>query len=229
MPTKVICNRPKLLVWDIDGTLLANKGVGKRSMSEAFERCFGIANAFETVDLAGAVDTDVFEACFEANGIDRTRMPTFLGVFYETLEARWDNREATLLPGVVDALAWSSECGYTNVIGTGNMRQSAQMKLRKFGLERWFVGGGYADDCAHRPTVVKTAIEKGALAAKRTFQTEDIWIIGDTPWDIAAGVQNRCKTVAVATGGFSAEQLSNYSPDVLLETLEQLPAMLAKM
>src|SRR5690606_11840607 len=124
-----------------------------------------------------------------------------------------------VLPGVPELLeGLSCEDGCTLMLGTGNFRHSASIKLRYFGIDRYFRGGGFGDRTGHRPTLVANGIKAAnRLAGKHGT----VFVIGDTVHDVTAAKANDAIAVAVATGQATRAELEAAGADLVLDTLEQ--------
>ena len=133
-----------------------------------------------------------------------------------------------MLPGVREILrAATAHGGFAQGLLTGNMRRGAQVKLAHHGLWEQFAFGAFADDSEHRndlgPHAVRRALERHGV----NFAADDVWVIGDTPHDIACGKVIGARTLAVGTGASSAEQLLAHRPTAFVENLADTAAVLA--
>jgi phosphoglycolate phosphatase-like HAD superfamily hydrolase len=125
-----------------------------------------------------------------------------------------------VLPGVQRLLDYAHEHPEIhNALLTGNMRRGAEIKLSHYGLWKYFEFGAFADDDVDRNKLGPIALERARAHLKRDFVIHHTWVIGDTVHDIRCGKALGCKTLAVATGRASVDQLSAHQPDMVLENL----------
>jgi phosphoglycolate phosphatase-like HAD superfamily hydrolase len=130
------------------------------------------------------------------------------------------------MPGVEAALDLFEQAGWAIGLATGNVRRGAEIKLARGDLWRRFSFGGYGCDAAERSRLVGRAIERGTERAGRRIPRERTIVIGDTPRDVAAAHACGVRAIGVATGRHSTRDLEEAGADVVMETLEELPAWL---
>jgi phosphoglycolate phosphatase-like HAD superfamily hydrolase len=221
---------PVLLLFDIDGTLLLTGGAGARALNRAFEDLFDVADAMATVKPAGKTDPFIITEAFRA-GLGRDPRPTEIKAVQDRY-GRYIDEEVDaspnfrLMPHVHSIITTlRGEARYMLGIATGNSAVGARAKLRRAGLADAFSVGGYGSDSDHRPSLVKTAIERANAERASSFSDDDVFVIGDTPYDIAAARACGVVAVAVATGSYQASELVD--ADHVLTTLAELPAILS--
>lgn len=211
-----------LLLWDIDGTLIASGGAGMRALQVALRDVFGIEGSLADIDFGGRTDQWIMREVFRKFGVSPT--PENLGRFFEgyvaALPGQLANPHARVLPGIREILKAAAEHGQiAQGLLTGNMRRGAQVKLAHHGLWEHFPFGAFADDSEHRnelgPHAVRRAFERHGVE----FSAANVWVIGDTPHDIACGKIIGARTLAVATGGYPINRLREHAPTVVLENL----------
>jgi phosphoglycolate phosphatase-like HAD superfamily hydrolase len=213
----------RLYLFDIDGTLLNSGGAGSASMAIAFEKVFGVPDGFATVDFAGRSDLAIITDALEAIGVRGDAaleaVRRFKRAYYRALPAMMVERKGRVLPGVPQLLdALSCEDGCTLMLGTGNFRTSAGIKLRHFGIHTYFRGGGFGDRTGHRPSLVAQGIRAAnRLAGKHAT----VFVIGDTVHDVTAAKANNAIAVAVATGVVPRAALEAAGADFVFDTLEE--------
>ncbi len=210
----------KLLLFDLDWTLIYTGGAGVRALDHAFEKLFGISNAMKKVTPDGKTDPAI---CREMVRVHLSREPSHGEI--ETLCRGYLDRLAEevphgpgyrILPGIPELLkSLSEEPGTLMGLGTGNLEEGAKIKLARADLMKYFSFGGYGSDSEDRPTVLRTAVKRGEKLAKRTFATHEIVVIGDNIRDVQAGKAIGALTVAVASGPMTYEELSASRPDHL--------------
>lgn len=218
-----------LLLWDIDGTLIASGGAGMRALQRALHDVFGLEGSLADIDFGGRTDTWIMREVFRKFSLPAT--PGNLSRYFEgyvaALPAELANPHARVLPGVREILrAAATHGGFAQGLLTGNMRRGAEVKLAHHGLWDHFAFGAFADDSEHRnelgPHAVRRALERHGV----NFAADDVWIIGDTPHDIACGKAIGARTLAVGTGGSTVEQLRAQAPTAVLADLADTAAVL---
>jgi phosphoglycolate phosphatase-like HAD superfamily hydrolase len=135
-----------------------------------------------------------------------------------------------LLPGVAStltALAQSDDCALGLL--TGNSRRAAQIKLTHFAVDHWFLFGGFGDESTCRNEVARQALCSAGQHLQNRLDKNQIWVIGDTPLDVACGRAINARTVGVLTGGFDRAALQAAAPDFLLDDLQDFPRIIAAM
>jgi phosphoglycolate phosphatase-like HAD superfamily hydrolase len=225
----------RLVLWDIDGTLVNTGQLGRDAFSEAFQVVTGRApeRAAETmVEMAGRTDHEIaleFLALHEIDG--HAHLPAFSDALAAALAAK----EAEIrtvgkaLPGAEAALAAVGRSpGVVQSLLTGNIEPNAAVKLAAFGLDVYldFDVGGFGSDDAHRPNLVAVARRKAKEKYGIEFGPASTVLVGDTPLDVAAGIQGGARVVAVATGPFGPEQLRAAGAGVVLSDLRDTAAVL---
>jgi phosphoglycolate phosphatase len=225
----------RLLLFDIDGTLVLTGGAGKVAMAEAIVEVFGIAEPLEHVALAGRTDRAILEDALEAAPggpvpLDG-RLASFQRAYFTRLAAEMDvpRPHKRALPGVRDLLDRLS--GRDDValgLLTGNFAESARLKLEHFDLWRYFAWGAYGGDTRDRNTLVpvalQCALDHGCPAVE---DPASVVVIGDTPHDVACARSAKATAVAVATGYFSVDQLRATGADVVLPDLSETERVVA--
>jgi phosphoglycolate phosphatase-like HAD superfamily hydrolase len=221
-----------LTLWDIDGTLVSTGGAGLRALDRACHELFGIEGAMRDVRADGKTDPLIVDEIFEQH---RGRPATIaerekiLARYVECLSDEVARTERyVVLPGVEKALDAARARGATIGLATGNVEHGARIKLLRGDLWRHFAFGGYGSDAAERAALVARAIERGEAHAGRSFARRDIIVIGDTPRDVAAAHACGAFAIAVATGPHDTTALAKCGADVVMETLDELPAWLAR-
>lgn len=222
----------KLLLFDVDGTLILSGGAGVRSVNDAFEKLFGVTDAMAACHPDGKTDPAIFQEVARTH-LGRTLTPDESNAVAEAyLEALAREVPASsgyeVMPGVgalLDAL--SADGRLLLGLATGNLEEGARIKLARAGLDRFFAFGGYGSDHEDRVRLIEVAIARAAGVAGRAFSPDEIFVIGDTSRDIAAARGAGARCVAVATGSTPPEELSRHEPDALLRDLSDISAFLA--
>ena len=216
---------PRILLFDIDGTLVSTGGAGAVAWRQAFEELHGIPADIGKFTDAGMTDPDVGAKTFEAV-IGRTPTPLELAQVVQRRlehlpEAVAESAGYKVLPGVPDRLRELSRAGHLLGLITGNGDGAAYIKLARGDLMRWFTFGAYASAGVDRAGIVRQAVARGEAMLGKDVPNTQIYVIGDTPRDIEAAHAVGCTAIAVATGHYDVEALREAGADHVVETLEQ--------
>lgn len=220
---------PRILLFDIDLTMVKTQGAGRTAMDAGFAREFGVEQATEGIHFDGRTDRGIFAEVLERHGFGGdalvANLQRFVEAYLEFLPGTLAEKGGEVLPGVevlLDALAPSDA-----LVGlaTGNLRRGAALKLGHFGLWERFAGGGFGDDHSIRAELVRAGIAE--LAAHGGLRGEpDVIVLGDTPLDIEAAHLAGAKALGVATGRFSVTELLESGADFALPDLSDTPRTL---
>jgi len=218
-------NGHRLVLFDIDGTLIWTGGAGSRAMTRAFrERC-GIDNGLAGIAVPGRTDTIILSDVFARHGLaaDGEAVPRLLATYFRCLSEELSALAPGFgpLPGVVALLdALALQPSVTIALLTGNHSLGARLKLERFGLHHYFALGAFGEDSADRNDLVPVALERARALGTPEVAPHNVVVVGDTPLDVACGRAHRSRTMAVATGGFPAEELRRAGADLVVPTLE---------
>lgn len=209
---------PRLLLFDIDGTLIDSHGAGGAAILDAAEAYFGIERAqLPSLQLAGSTDPAIAMDVFGHLG--REHCPEvifeFLDHYLVNLERRLHAADFTgfLLPGVRDLLeALRGEADAHLGLLTGNIRRGAAIKLTHHGIFDRFLDGGFGCDHHDRNQLGPIATRRMQIATGTIYNPAEILIIGDTPKDIRCAAACGARCLAVATGEYSVEELQAHMP-----------------
>ena len=215
----------RILLFDIDGTLVSTGGAGAAAWKRAFDELHGIPADIGEYTDAGMTDPDVGALTFKAV-LDRDPTPHELALLVQRRlehlpEAVADSKGYRVLPGVPERLRQLSRDGHLLGIITGNGDGAAHVKLVRGDLNRWFTFGAYAGVGLDRSDIVREAVERAEATVGRDVPNMEIYVIGDTPLDIEAAHAAGCTAIAVATGHYDRHALWAAGADHVLETLEQ--------
>lgn len=203
----------KLLLFDVDQTLINTGGAGLRALSRACQKLLGLENATEGVSPHGKTDPAIIREILLAHaGTDsnlESRLESILTTYLSFLREEVElSRTYRVLPGILEVLREMSARGDVMLgLATGNIEEGARIKLHRGDLNRYFAFGGFGSDSEERTALVRRAAEAGIQKCGREICPDDVYVIGDTPRDIEAGRDAGFKTVGVATGSYSVDQL----------------------
>lgn len=213
-----------VLLWDIDGTLLASGGAGRRAMTAAFGELWGRNDACDSFALGGMTDRLIVRTALQAIGVTATvvRMDQVLERYLELLPGSIARAtDYHVHRGVVAALDDAARLPRCVIgLGTGNVRQGAQAKLAPVGLHDRFAFGGFGCDAEDRTELLAVGARRGAALLGRAVEDCRIVVIGDTPRDVTAGHAIGAEVLAVATGLVSLDKLQACGPKWAFADLE---------
>ena len=208
-----------LLIWDIDGTLLQSNGLGHRPWDKAFYELYGIPDGFKDINMAGKLDTAIIKECYKLHDIEGKNEEAFFERYcYNLAEDVKHDNFLTAAPGIPSLLKTLKAKGsiYSS-LGTGNIERGARIKLSTDNMNDYFAVGGFGDEEKERWEVISDAIENSVKHFGINFEKSNIFVIGDTPRDIACGKKLGVKSIGVATGSHSVEQLRDCEADYVFE------------
>ena len=227
----------RLVLWDIDGTLVQAGEVGRDIFSEAFQTVLGRAPdqvKARALVMAGRTDPEIALEFLTAHEIAEgaSHLPAFGEALVRALAARAAliRERGRALPGAREALAaLAGTDGVVQSLLTGNLQPNALLKLASFELDGYldFDVGGFGSDHHHRPSLVEVARAKAEAKYGTAFEGTATVLVGDTPLDVAAGRAGGARVVAVATGPYRVEELEATGADAVLEDLRDTGAALA--
>lgn len=222
---------PLLVLWDVDGTLISNGGVSKEAYALAFRILTG-RNSTEQVVTDGMTDVAIMRSLFERHGLEMTqgqreRIYAVMPRALESLLPQLRNR-GKAMPGARHAThALAHEPNVIQSVLTGNVAANAFAKLATFGLHGFLdlEVGGFGSDHEVRTELVEIARRKALAKYNIAFDADTTVLIGDTPRDVEAGRVGGAYVVAVASGKFGTDELSELGADVVLPDLKDTPRL----
>ena len=222
--------RPRrLYLFDIDGTLITSGGAGEAFLKEAVRDFCGRDVDFSTITMGGNTDTGIARQLLALAGVEATEenIMGLLDCYLVRLAERIHRHDGRLLPGIIpllDAMRERPDC--VLALLTGNLAAGAEIKLTHYGVWHYFGFGAFADDHHERNKLGPVAASRALELHGEEFSPDRIFVIGDTPRDIACGKAFGAVTVAVATGHHSREELASHAPDFLFDGLSDVDAVL---
>ena len=216
----------RLILFDIDGTLLRDGIAAKIAFARALRDTYQTTGPIEGFRFAGMTDPECVTEIMRQAGVEEStilaRRDECLRRYVELLavEVR-EHQDAHLYPGVRELLERLNKLDNVLVgLLTGNVHRGAQLKLGRWNLEPYFRFGAFGDDHENRAVLAQIALEKARALSGRAFSGSETTVIGDTPKDIACARAIGARAVAVATGSISREALAACDPDALLDSFE---------
>jgi phosphoglycolate phosphatase-like HAD superfamily hydrolase len=216
-----------LLLFDIDGTLLTTDGAGRLALKMAAADVFGLDEDLSGVTIAGNTDEAIVRSILAKHHLPATErnINRYLGGYLTRLKDNLANNPGMILPGIGDLLSLTDHAAIGRGLLTGNLRRGAELKLAVHRLADQFQFGAFSDDHYDRNLLGPIAKTRAETLYGKTFDPQNIYVIGDTPRDIDCGKTLGARTVAVATGSYSRKELHPYEPDFLFDNLCDLEAV----
>jgi phosphoglycolate phosphatase-like HAD superfamily hydrolase len=218
----------RLVLFDIDGTLIRTGGAGVKAFAKVFATEFNAVDGFEKLKFAGRTDVSLVREFFGFHNIAPT--PANFARFFERyvfwLDQILRESRGAICVGVTEFIAGLKALREPPLLGllTGNMRLGAEIKLRHYDLWEQFQTGAFADDHEERDQIAAIARARGSRLLQRDLMDEEVLVIGDTPLDVRCARAIRAKVLAVATGGHTLAELEQSAPDRAAANLSQVTA-----
>ena len=213
----------RLVLFDIDGTLILSGGAGEKAFGIVCAEEFGVPNGAANLNFAGRTDTSIIREFFKQFQIEPSHenFRRFLDRYVFHLDHLLGQLRGTVLPGVHAMLRNLEALGEQPVLGllTGNIRLGAQIKLSHYHLWTCFQTGAFADDHEDRNQIAVVARDRGGKLLGRKLDGSEILVIGDTPRDVECANAIGARSIAVATGKFSREELLREKATWTVESL----------
>ena len=214
--------RATTVLWDIDGTLVQSGGVAARAFLDAVAEVTGLRPTAERRDYGGRLDPEIADMLLAAVGAKPARIGAVLDVLQRLVAERLGELRAqtTTYPGVDALLAKLADAGVRQTVVTGNIAAVARHKLEAGGLIPPIAPdvGGYGDSAPDRAAVARVALGRLAAAGWQP-EPDQVWIVGDTPRDLACARAVGVRCALVATGRNTVEQLTGLGADIVLPDL----------
>lgn len=216
---------PRLVLFDIDGTLVLTGGAGMRALNRACEDLVGHRDALDGIPLAGRTDWVILQDALSRLGRDLdsdlfvTLRDRYLACLEEEIELPGHGLKA-VMPGVRDLLdrLHARDDIFLGLL-TGNFQVGARIKLGHFDLWKYFRCGAFGDDAADRNALVPFAVSRARESGMPAVSGRDVFVVGDTPYDVACARAAGATPVGVATGRYSVVELRETGADVVFPDL----------
>ncbi|MBI4681791.1 MAG: HAD family hydrolase [Nitrospirae bacterium] len=212
----------KLVLFDIDGTLISAGGAGTRSMNLAFHALFGIKEAFKDIPMAGRTDPQIMKDGLKFHGLPYMdgNVGKMQEAYLKFLEHEINNPLRHVKPGIKETLSLLHDMDMVMGLLTGNLEKGAEIKLGAFGLDDYFLDGAFGSDDEDRDKLLPIAIAKFTKKGFR-FSPKDCIVFGDTPMDVRCAKVHGAYCIAVATGPYSKQDLLNTDADIVIDSFAQ--------
>ena len=223
----------KLVLFDIDGTLISTRGAAWRAFKDGLEAVYGRTGPIESYDFHGRTDGQIARELLRLAGLEDDDIDAGLDRLWDHylggLERELARSDAgtVVLPGVPELLDALHETDHLVALLTGNIERGARTKLSAVGLWDRFDFGAYGSDHERRDRLPAVAVRRARERTGDHYQARDVVILGDTPFDVTCGRELGVWAVAVATGRHSVEELREAGADRVLDDLRDTDAALA--
>ena len=214
----------RLLLFDIDGTLLSTNGAARRAFQQALQHVYSTTGPIERHPFNGKTDPQIARELLRAAGLADATIDAGLPRLYDSYltalqnEMRATDYRTTVYPGIRDLLAaLAEEESAVLALLTGNVQRGAELKLSSAGLHDYFTFGAFGSDCEQRAGLPQIAVERAQQRTGHAFRGRDIVVIGDTPHDIRCGEAFGVYTVGVTTGGHTRQELEAEGADAVFD------------
>jgi phosphoglycolate phosphatase-like HAD superfamily hydrolase len=214
----------KVVLFDVDGTLIDTGGAGGRSWSHAFREAFGVDGDIRKFSEVGMTDPVVARQTFEGTlGREPTTDEVIRLMMRYVLRLPEEVASSPgyrVMPGVHDLLERLVAADTLLGLVTGNIEGAAHVKIARAGLQRFFLFGGYGSDSAERSDLTRAGIARAEALSGHDIDPSEVLVVGDTPRDIEAAHGAGAIAVGVATGEYSVDQLRDGGAEHVLRSFE---------
>jgi len=221
----------RLILFDIDGTLIDSGGAGVRSLDLAFQKVFSISDAFEGISMAGKTDTQIIKEGLIKHGLPVNG--SYAGIidsYLLHLRREIENNGKHAKPGIYEVLdrLHSMEDIALGLL-TGNLEQGARIKLEPFDLNKYFPSGAFGSDAEDRNKLLPVAVARFEELCNQEIDIGQSVVIGDTPRDVECAHIYGAMCIGVATGPYSGDDLVRAGADYVFEDLSNWPDVLKSL
>lgn len=208
----------RLILFDIDGTLVDTGGAGSRSLNLAFHKIFSIKNAFHGISMAGKTDSQIIrEGLLKHNFAVDGSFDNIIEAYLWHLEREMNNDKKKIKPGIYEVLnTLLTKDDFSLGLLTGNLEKGARIKLHPFKLNEYFSTGAFGSDDDDRNNLLPIAVKRFEELLRKKIRIQESVIVGDTPRDIECAHIYGATCIAVATGPYSYEELVEAGADVVV-------------
>ena len=219
----------KLILFDIDHTLINGAEGHKLSFKEGFKIAYGVETTIDIIDYPGMTDKEIIYEVLKIHGFDEktiiSKLQECIDIMADVFNRVAANYRIKVLGGVKELLNELNTYHMLVGLATGNIEPIAWKKMQIVGLDSYFSLGGFGSDDRKRSNIIKLAIKRAEKKFNFKFN-DNVYVFGDTPRDIYAGKEAHAKTVGVATGRFTEEQLLKVGADFVFPNLKDTTSVL---
>jgi phosphoglycolate phosphatase-like HAD superfamily hydrolase len=224
----------KLVLFDIDGTLLKVGSINRRVLADALTQVYGTEGSTAHHDFSGKMDSSIIHEVLQHAGLKgheiSEKFDQAKALYIDLFKKQTGPADITLLTGIRQLLSKLSRCpGVLLGLLTGNFEDSGRHKLKLPAIDHYFTFGVFADDAARRDDLPAIAVERAFRLTGKNFSSSEIVIIGDTEHDIRCARVLDAKSIAVATGNYSIKDLQAHEPSALFENFARTDAVIREI
>jgi phosphoglycolate phosphatase-like HAD superfamily hydrolase len=221
----------KLVLFDIDGTLLTDRGASREAFADALRAVYGYADDLGRYDFSGRTDPQIAHMVLADAGFERdeieVRLPPLWDLYLAGLERNATTERVMVMPGMrelVEELHQHHDIALALL--TGNIERGARLKLAGARLNEYFAFGAFGSDSADRTELPPVAVRRASTHLGRHFGGSDVVIIGDSIYDVRCGVPYDATTIAIASGKTPADVLRAENPRHFFENAADFRAVM---
>lgn len=224
--------RPKLVLFDIDGTLIKDAGAAREAFAAALDHTYSFRDSLARYDFSGQTDPQIAHQVLGDAGLSRDEidaaLPSLWSNYLRGLSERATADRIEALPGSVELLEQLHGIPHvTLALLTGNIERGARIKLGPPDLNRFFEVGAFGSDSPRREELPPIAAGRVLEAYGRHFQGSDVVIVGDSVFDVRCGIPHGATTIAVSSGRTAASFLAAENPSFLFPSLRETEQLVA--
>ncbi len=223
----------KLILFDIDGTLLVIDSLADRAFRAMTRVVYGLECTFKEIPYPGKTDPKILEEVLTLHGVDDATIWSRYDAAVETYctyfdsYAKHNSYQITVYPGVMPLLTALKQMPEMHLaILTGNLEHTGWKKLELAGLNHYFTFGAFGSDSMVRSELVGIALKRAEHRCGIAFSSKNIIMIGDSPYDVECCKPYDVTCIAVATGHSSEDELKSYKPDYTFKNLKNYEKVL---
>jgi phosphoglycolate phosphatase-like HAD superfamily hydrolase len=222
----------RLVLFDIDGTLITDGGAARRSYGLALRETYGFEGELTRYDFSGRTDPQITSMVLHDAGFDddqiAARVPQLWETYLRQLAIHATSERVRPLPGIPELLDRLVTVEHVTLgLLTGNIERGARLKLAPAGLNHYFPFGAFGSDSAHREELPPIAVERASNIDGHRFRGREVVIIGDSIYDVRCGVPHDATTIAIASGKTPAATLRAENPHHLFHSAEEIEPLVS--
>ena len=218
----------RLVLFDIDGTLIDSGGAGVRSLNYAFQEIFAIDNGFEGISMAGKTDAQIIKEALIKHDIPANgNVGALIKAYLKNLEREINNDRKHVKPGIYETLQRLHSLQNLGLgLLTGNLEQGARIKLESFRLNEYFPTGAFGSDDEDRNNLLPIAKKRFEELFRKKIELDNCIVVGDTPRDVECAHIHGAVCIGVATGPYSYDTLVEAGADYVVQNLSDEDTLL---
>ena len=218
----------RLILFDIDGTLIDSGGAGVRALDLAMKELFAVENAFQGISMAGKTDTQIIREGLMKHDLSTDgTIDAVINAYLRYLAQEINNDRKHVKPGIYEILVELQTLSNVGMgLLTGNLEKGARIKLEPFGLNEYFPSGAFGSDDENRNNLLPFAVKRFENIFQKKIEMGECIIVGDTPRDVECAHIYGAICIGVATGPYSYDVLVEAGADYVLKDLTGQSAVL---